>query len=104
MAWIDTVTINEALDQAMTNDITEFRHSKPDLFALISIVCASSLILLPATYTICMGLIDKSADLGYLLDQMEANSFEALGDTMHTHPSLIGLQALAVYLINLSPR
>jgi hypothetical protein len=104
VGWIDTVAVAKALDESRSNDIREIRYSKPHLYALISVVCASSLILLPATYTICMGLIDKSSELGSLLDRLEEDAFDALGQTMFAQPSIIGLQALAIYQLNLSPR
>ena len=104
-SWLDTNAVYDALHQAKSDDISEIRHSKPDLFALISILCASSLVILPSTYTICMGLIGQSSELGSLLDRLEADASSALDQmNMFSHPTLIGLQALTVYQFSLSPR
>lgn len=104
-SWLDTNAIYDALHQAKSEDIGEIRHSRPDLYALITVLCASSLVILPSTYTICMGLIGQSSELGSLLDRLEADASSALDQVnMFSHPTLIGLQALSIYQINLSPR
>lgn len=105
VTWIDVETACNALDEAKSNNVEEIRPLQPDVYAMIMLICSSALILLPPTFSITLGIISKSEEIAPLLDRYEAKAFEALDQQdMFSHPTLVGLQALSLYQINLSPR
>jgi hypothetical protein len=106
MSKIDTALIQRALDRAegQTNSLDEIRANQPDVYALILLLCASSLTLLPATYSISLGILSKSDQLGPLLASLIASAFAALEESsVFSHPTLTGVEAMSVFQLNLSP-
>ena len=102
---IDEEALWDAIDQTKSNRTSEIRKTQPDVYALLLVVCASMVILLPPTYSITLGLLSKSEELGLLMDAWETEAFDALDELdMFSKPSLIGVQVMALYQLNLSHR
>lgn len=102
---IDEEALWDAIDQTKSNLTSEIRKTQPDVYALLLVVCASMVILLPPTYSITLGLLSKSEELGLLMDVWETEAFDALDELdMFSKPSLIGVQVMALYQLNLSHR
>lgn len=78
---------------------------KYDVIALLLFVCASALSVIPATYSIAIGLARKSEGLEELGDTWFNAGWKALDESdQYTTPTLEGVQAINVYQFNLYHR
>lgn len=102
---VDDEAIWTAIEHAKTNVLEEIRKGNEDVYALILVLSASTLLLLPPTYAITLGLLTKSDELGALIDAWEAEAFSALDDLdLFSRPTLVGVQCLAIHQLSLAHR
>lgn len=102
---IDDEAVLDAINSPENNDLEEIKKISFDLYALIIVICGSMLVILPPTYSITLGILTRSQDLSGLLEDLEQEAFSALDEMdMFSHPTIVGVQALAMYQLSLAHR
>jgi hypothetical protein len=103
---IDDVAIQSALQQSLSEqnctDLSDIKQRQPDVYALILIVCASTALLLPTSYTITMGLLTRYQDLHTLVAELDGEAERTLRTI--SVPTLASVQCGTLYLHNLAQR
>lgn len=104
------LTIDEkAILQTLDDDagphscsLSLLQELQPDLFGLLMTVCATTMILLPPTYSITMGILTRYDQLHLFLSRLVTMADEAL-DSLSA-PTLLSIQAGTLYLQTLAQR
>lgn len=105
-AMVDDELVLETLSRRLlanpTGILAELRADQPDLYALMAYLCASSLFVIPQTYAITLGLVERGDDVISFVKHLDAEAQRAIASLRK--PTFITMQAHVLFQLNLAHR
>lgn len=98
---IEGERIRSALKEGGSRKLSDLKCTDPHLYALILTVCASTLISLPHSYAISLGIVEKGGDLLGALLKIDEEAQEALN--LSRKPTIELISCRALFQLKLAP-